>query len=204
MTQLVLASRNKKKIAELRTLLSPLGDVEVLSLDDVGYTEDIVEDGGSFAENALIKARVGAKFGKIGIADDSGLTVDALDGAPGIYSARYAGEHASDEDNNRKLLAALQNVEDGRRGAHYVAAVACVFSDGRSFVVQEQCDGIIIREPHGENGFGYDPYFFIPSKGKTFAEMTPEDKHKMSHRGKAMRRFLKVFAYYREVSDVNE
>ena len=204
MTKLVLASRNRKKIGELRTLLSALGDVEVLSLDDIGFTEEIVEDGNSFAENALIKARVGTKYGMIGIADDSGLTVDALDGAPGIFSARYAGEHASDEENNQKLLAALTDVPEDKCTAHYVAALACVFPDGRSFVVQECCDGVIIRDRRGENGFGYDPYFYIPSKGKTFAEMSAEDKHKMSHRGKAMRRFLTVFSYYREVSDVNE
>ena len=204
MTKIVLASRNKKKITELRTLLSALGDVEVLSLDDVGFSEEIVEDGNSFAENALTKARVGARLGYIGIADDSGLAVDALNGGPGIFSARYAGEHASDEDNNRKLLAALETTPDGARGAHYVAAVACVFPDGRSFVVQESCDGEIIRDPRGTNGFGYDPYFYIPGKGRTFAEMSAEDKHKMSHRGKAMRRFLKIFSYYREVPDVNE
>ena len=204
MTKIVLASRNAKKIGELRTLLSALGDIEVLSLDDVGFHGDIVEDGNSFAENALIKARVGTHFGYIGIADDSGLTVDALGGAPGIFSARYAGEHASDEANNEKLLDALKDTPDGARDAHYVAAVACVFPDGRSFVVQERCDGVIIRDARGENGFGYDPYFYIPEKGKTFAEMSAADKHKMSHRGKAMRRFLKIFEYYREVSDVNE
>lgn len=204
MTKIVLASRNAKKIGELRTLLSALGDIEVLSLDDVGFHGDIVEDGNSFAENALIKARVGTQFGYIGIADDSGLTVDALGGAPGIFSARYAGEHASDEANNEKLLDALKDTPDGARDAHYVAAVACVFPDGRSFVVQERCDGVIIRDARGENGFGYDPYFYIPEKGKTFAEMSAADKHKMSHRGKAMRRFLKIFEYYREVSDVNE
>ena len=204
MTKLVLASRNAKKIGELRTLLSSLGDIEVLSLDDIGFHEEIVEDGKSFAENALIKARVGTRFGYIGIADDSGLTVDALGGAPGIFSARYAGEHASDEANNQKLLDSLRDTPDGERGAHYVAAVACVFPDGRSFVVQECCDGVIIRDARGENGFGYDPYFYIPEKEKTFAEMSAEDKHKMSHGGKAMRRFLKIFEYYREVANVNE
>jgi XTP/dITP diphosphohydrolase len=203
--KIVLASRNKKKIEELRQLLSELlSNVEVLSLDDVGITGDIEEDGTTFEENALIKARVAAGSGYIGVADDSGLTVDALGGAPGIFSARYAGEHASDEENNRKLLDALKDTPDGERDAHYVAAVACVFPDGRSFVVQERCDGVMIRDARGENGFGYDPYFYIPEKGKTFAEMSAEDKHKMSHRGKAMRRFLKIFEYYREVSDVNE
>ena len=203
--KIVLASRNKKKIEELRQLLSELlSEVEVLSLDDVGIVGDIEENGSTFEENALIKARVAAKSGYVGVADDSGLTVDALGGAPGIFSARYAGEHASDEANNEKLLDALKDTPDGARDAHYVAAVACVFPDGRSFVVQERCDGVIIRDARGENGFGYDPYFYIPEKGKTFAEMSAADKHKMSHRGKAMRRFLKIFEYYREVSDVNE
>ena len=205
MTKIVLASRNAKKIGELRTLLSALGDIEVLSLDDVGFHGDIVEDGNSFAENALIKARVGTQFGYIGIADDSGLTVDALGGAPGIFSARYAGEHASDEANNEKLLDALKDTPDGARDAHYVAAVACVFPDGSEPIVcHGRVDGELLYARDGEGGFGYDPYFYIPEKGKTFAEMSAADKHKMSHRGKAMRRFLKIFEYYREVSDVNE
>ncbi len=198
MKEFVLASRNKKKINELRELLSELSDVRVLSLDDVGFYDEIVEDGTSFAENALIKARVGARYGKIGIADDSGLAVDALGGAPGIFSARYAGEHASDEANNEKLLAALDGVPESLRSARYVCAVACVFPDGRSFVIEETCEGRIISDARGENGFGYDPYFFIPERGQTFAEMTAAEKHSMSHRGKAMRQFLRVFSTYND------
>ena len=196
MKELVLASRNKKKIGEMRSLIAPLPDVEVLSLDDVGFYDEIVEDGRSFAENALIKARVGAEKGKIGIADDSGLVVDALGGAPGVYSARYAGEHATDEENNEKLINALRNVPEEKRTARYVCAVACVFPDGRSFVLQETCEGRIVLTPKGENGFGYDPYFLIVEDGRTFAEMTAEEKHAISHRGKAMRRFLRVFSTY--------
>ncbi len=204
MMELVLASRNQKKIAEMRRLLSDLSDVTVLSLDDIGFYDDIEENGNSFAENALTKAKVGAAHGKIGIADDSGLAVDALDGAPGIYSARYAGGHATDEANNQKLLADMESIPDDQRTARYVCAVACVFPDGRSFVIQETCEGCIIRDPRGENGFGYDPYFLIPEAGLTFAQMSAEDKHKISHRGKAMRRFLRVFSYYMEENNADK
>ncbi len=201
---LVLASRNKKKIGEMRTLLSAIKDIEVLSLDDIGYAGDIEEDGRSFTENAMIKASVPAKMGYIGIADDSGLEVDALGGAPGIFSARYAGGHASDEANNAKLLEALAGVPDEKRGARYVCAVACVFPDGRILTVQDTCKGRIIDTPKGEGGFGYDPYFYIDEKGMTFAEMTAEAKHSMSHRGKAMRRFAQMLALYTEDSHADE
>ncbi len=201
---LVLASRNKKKIGEMRTLLSQMRDIEVLSLDDIGYTGDIEEDGRSFTENAMIKANVPAKMGYIGIAHDSGLEVDALGGAPGIFSARFAGGHASDEANNAKLLSELKDVPSDKRGARYVCAIACVFPDGRILTVQDTCKGRIIDTPRGEGGFGYDPYFYIDEKGMTFAEMTAEAKHAMSHRGKAMRRFAKMLALYTEDCHADE
>ncbi len=194
--ELVLASRNRKKIAELHALLSAkIPDLRILSLDDIGYTGEIEENGETFEENALIKARVAAGSGKIGIADDSGLTVDALGGAPGIYSARYAarcnfsGDH-DDEGNNRCLLSHLENVPDDARGGAYVCAIACVFPDGRSFTVRGECRGRILREYHGAGGFGYDPLFFSDAAGKTFAELSPAEKNALSHRGAAIEKFI--------------
>ena len=193
--KIVVASQNQKKIQELRTLLEQsFADVELFSLKDIGITEDIVEDGNTFEENALIKARVAAKSGMIGVADDSGLTVDALDGAPGIYSARYAarcgyGNNHDDEDNNQALLYNLRDVKDEDRGGAYVCAVACVLPDGREFVVRGEVRGRILREYHGKGGFGYDPLFFYEPYGKTFAQVSAEEKHLVSHRGKAIQLF---------------
>ena len=200
--KIVLASRNQKKIAELRQLLSELIlDTQVLSLDDVGTVDDIEENGTTFEENALIKARVAAGSGYIGVADDSGLAVDALGGEPGVYSARYAakchfaGDH-DDEGNNQCLLYNLRDVPDDRRGGAYVCAIACVFPDGREFVVRGEARGILLREYHGSGGFGYDPLFFFPQFGKTFAQVSAEEKHTVSHRGKAMREFAKKLKEY--------
>jgi len=184
--------------------------IEVLSLDDIGYTEEIVEDGESFQENALIKAAVPASLGYIGIADDSGLTVDALGGAPGIYSARYAGENATDAINNAKLLCELRDLPAAERGAAFVSVVACVLPENlekqipeelraksrdglQAFTVRGECRGSILREQHGEGGFGYDPLFYTEVFGKTFAELTPEEKNSISHRGIAMRAFCETF-----------
>ncbi len=200
--KIVLASRNKKKKAELQTLLSQyIENIEILSLDDVGIYGEIEEDGETFEENALIKARVAAGSGYIGVADDSGLTVDALGGEPGVYSARYAakcrfaGDH-DDEGNNQCLLYNLRNVPDEERGGAYVCAVACVFPDGREFVVRGESRGILLREYHGSGGFGYDPLFYFPQFGKTFAEVTPAEKHTVSHRGIAMRAFANKLKEY--------
>ena len=195
--KIVLASRNKHKIGELQALLSKhVPEVEVLSLDDVGFEGDIVEDGHSFEENALIKARAAASTGYIGLGDDSGLAVRALDGAPGIYSARYAGEHGDDEANNRLLLENLKDKTD--RYAEFVCAITCVFPDnmekGHFFV--GKTGGVIIDEYRGEGGFGYDPLFFYEPMGKTFAEMTSEEKNSISHRGKAIELLSQNFATY--------
>lgn len=194
--KIVLASQNKKKIKELRAILSEtMGEeLEVLSLADVGIFDDIVEDGNSFAENSLIKARAAAASGYIGIADDSGLSVDALDGAPGIFSARYAGEHGNDAANNAKLLRELDGLPPEKRTAAFVCAVSCVFPDGREpIVVEGRCPGVILYEEHGEGGFGYDPLFYYPELEKSFAELTAEEKNAISHRGRALREFAKVF-----------
>ncbi len=202
--KIVLASRNQKKINELRTLLTDsFPDIEILSLDDVGIEGDIEENGSTFEENALIKARVAAKTGYIGVADDSGLSVDALGGEPGVYSARYAarcnfaGDH-DDEGNNQCLLYNLRNVPDAQRTGGYVCAIACVFPDGREFTVRGEARGRILREYHGTGGFGYDPMFYFDEFKKTFAEITPMEKHAVSHRGKAIRAFAEQLKQYLE------
>ena len=196
--KIVLASRNKKKIGEVLTLLREAGgalaEIEVLSLDDIGMTEEIEENGKTFRENALIKASVPASLGYIGVADDSGLAVDALGGAPGVYSARYAGEPCDDEKNNQKLLAELANTPDEECTAQYVCAMACVFPDGRQFTVEGSCKGLLLREYRGDGGFGYDPLFYFPGYQKTFAEISGDMKNRVSHRGKAMKDFCKRLA----------
>jgi len=202
MIKLVLASRNRKKIKELETLLDSLSSkIQVLSLDDIGYTDDIVEDGTTFAENSRIKATVPATLGYIGIADDSGLTVDALGGAPGVYSARYSGEDATDEKNNAKLLCELKEVPDEKRGAQFRTVVTCAFPDGTEFQCEGVCEGRILHAPDGDGGFGYDPLFYFEPFGKTFAALTPEEKNSVSHRGKAMREFAEKFKDYIEKTE---
>ena len=199
MIKLVLASRNRKKIRELETLLADFSsNIQVLSLDDIGFTDDIVEDGTTFAENSLIKASVPAKLGYIGIADDSGLMVDALDGAPGVYSARYSGEGATDEKNNAKLLSELDAVPDEKRTARFCTVVTCAFPDGTHFQVSGVCEGTILRGAEGDGGFGYDPLFYYAPLGKTFAALSADEKNAVSHRGKAMREFAKKFKEYIE------
>lgn len=198
MLKVVLASRNQKKIREMETLLSQLSSnkIEVLSLDDIGYTEEIVEDGTTFEENSKIKASVPANLGYIGIADDSGLEVDALNGAPGVYSARYSGEGATDESNNEKLLSELQGVPDSKRTARYRTVITCVFPEGDFFAVHGSCEGVILTAPDGDGGFGYDPLFYCDTYQKTFGRLTAEEKNGISHRGKAMRKFVAEFDEY--------
>lgn len=186
--ELVIASRNKNKIKELQALLSRYVEgVTLLSLDDIGYEGDIEEDGETFSENALIKARVAASTGKIGVGDDSGLCVNALGGQPGIYSARFAGGHGDDEANNRKLVFELSDKED--RSAYFVCTIACVMPDGRSFCVEGRAEGHILHVARGENGFGYDPLFHYPPLDKTFAELSAEEKNTVSHRARAIEAF---------------
>lgn len=189
----VLASSNPNKIKELKTILSDImSDAEVVTLKEAGIVDDIVEDGTTFSENALIKARVAASTGYIGIADDSGLTVDALGGEPGIYSARYAGEHGNDSANNEKLLEKMNGITD-RRGA-FVCSIACVFPDGSEPIVSEgRIDGEITLAPQGDGGFGYDPLFWEPTLKKTLAEASPEEKNAISHRARALEKFVQQF-----------
>lgn len=217
MYRLVLSSRNKNKIAELREMLADIGDkIEILSLDDVGINDDAVEDGTSYEENSAIKSLIPASYGYIGIADDSGLSVDALDGAPGIYSARYAGEAVTYKDNNDKLLKTLENEEN--RNARFVCAMTLSVPDeidvdipadlvdpelsafasdrcGKDVTVvsvRGECPGVILRETRGNEGFGYDPLFYYEPLGKTFAELSHEEKNSVSHRGRAVSAFVSV------------
>ncbi|MBE6573371.1 MAG: XTP/dITP diphosphatase [Ruminococcaceae bacterium] len=196
--KVVLASGNKNKIREMQQLLTELcgKEITVLSLKDIGFTDDIIEDGDSFEANAFIKAQAPASKEYPVIADDSGLMVDALDGEPGIYSARYAGEECDDAKNNEKLLEKLRNTPDDKMSARFVSAIACVFPDGRRISAEGICEGEIIREYRGNGGFGYDPLFYVPVIGKTFAEMSAEEKNSCSHRAKAMRKFALEFSKY--------
>lgn len=193
--KVVLASGNINKIREMQQLLTELcgKEITVLSLKDIGFTDDIIEDGDSFEANALIKARAPRSNEYAVIADDSGLMVDALNGEPGIYSARYAGEECDDAANNEKLLKKLADTPDDKMSARFVSCIACVFPDGRQITAEGICEGIIIREYRGNGGFGYDPLFYVPTVGKTFAEMTSDEKNSCSHRSKAMHKFAEEF-----------
>ena len=190
METVIIASGNKGKLKEFKELMEDL-PVEVKSLADYPEIGDIEENGASFAENAYIKAKaVYDATGCLCIADDSGLEVDALDGAPGIYSARYAGEEKDDAANNAKLLAALAEVPDEARGAQFHCAIVAIAADGRRFDAEGIVRGQILREARGENGFGYDPLFYFQPLDKTFAELTTDEKNAVSHRGNALRAFV--------------
>lgn len=198
--KIFIATKNQNKLKELERILIPMG-FDVFSQKD--YNKDFpetIEDGTTFEENAIIKAKDGLKnTGLISVADDSGICVDYLGGAPGIYSARYSGEHGDDDSNNQKLLSELDGVPMQKRTARYVAAIACVFPDGRQFTVRGECEGKIAFEPHGTGGFGYDPYFI--SEHGYMAELTAKQKDSISHRGKALKLFKKELKKY---IDINE
>ena len=196
--KIVLASRNKHKIEEWQaTLRKYVDDVEILSLDEVGIYDDIEENGATFEENAYIKAYAAAKSGYISVGEDSGLAVNALGGEPGVYSARYAGEHGNDAANNELLLSRLKDQPD--RSAQFVCAIACVFPDegNRGVCVRGETEGVIIEEYRGKGGFGYDPLFLYEPMGKTFSEMSADEKNAISHRGKAIERFAEELKKYR-------
>ena len=188
MMKAVLASNNKKKLSELLAIMkNDLPDGTLLTLSDIGFNGDIVEDGGTFEENSKIKASVPASLGYIGIADDSGLCVDALGGAPGVYSARYSG--TGDRGNIDKLLYELKDVPEEFRTARFVCVMTAVFPDGRTVQARGQAEGVILRERRGEDGFGYDPVFYYPPLCRTFAELTAGEKNMISHRAKAIAAF---------------
>ena len=186
--RIVFATGNAHKMIEIRQILEDLG-MPVISMKEVGVDPEIIEDGTTFEENALIKAREVAKLlpNDIVLADDSGLEVDVLNKEPGIYSARYAGENTSYEIKNQLILDRVKDVPEEKRTARFACAVAAVFPDGTEKVVRENMEGRIAYESAGANGFGYDPIFYLPEYGCTSAELSPEDKNAISHRGKALR-----------------
>ncbi|EFL52747.1 non-canonical purine NTP pyrophosphatase, rdgB/HAM1 family [Solidesulfovibrio fructosivorans JJ]] len=189
-TQVVLATRNKGKIKELNALLMPLG-VRVVGLDAFPDIGDIPETGETFLDNARIKAQAVCKAtGLVSLADDSGLCVDALSGAPGVHSARFSGEHASDAANNAKLLAAMAHVPERDRTCRFVSVVVAACPDGRELTAEGTWEGRVLAAPAGNGGFGYDPLFFDSTAGKSSAELTPEEKNARSHRGKALAKLV--------------
>ena len=197
---LVLATKNEGKIAEFKGLLAPF-DIEIRGLKDFGPIPQVEEDGETFEENAVKKARFTARvLGLPTLADDSGLVVKSLGGMPGVLSARYGGEGATDEENNLKVLKAMEGIED--RAATFVCVIAIAVPGGASLLYEGTCDGLITQELTGNQGFGYDPLFYYPPLGKTFAQMSGEEKNRISHRGKAMaelgEEFGKVLIWLRQ------
>lgn len=189
----IIATHNMKKRNELARILEPLG-VEVLTAEQAGIElTDVEETGTTFEENARLKSESGCKeSGMPCIGDDSGLVVDALDGAPGVYSARYAGDHGNDPANIALLLENMKDVPDEKRTARFMCTVCCTYPDGREIVVNGTCEGKIGYEPKGDGGFGYDPVFMVGDK--SFAELTAEEKDKISHRGNALKALAEALA----------
>ena len=186
MKKVIFATGNEGKMKEIREILGDL-DIELLSLKDAGIHADIVEDGKTFEENAQIKAKAICEMtGELVLADDSGLEIDYLNKEPGIYSARFAGEDTAYDIKNRIFLDRLEGVPDEERTARFVCAVAAVFPDGSVDVVRETIEGRIAHESAGTHGFGYDPIFYLPEYGCTTAQLSPEQKNEVSHRGKAL------------------
>lgn len=186
MKKIILASNNKGKIAEFNTMLD--GIYQVVSMSDM-QVEEVPETGLTFVENALIKARnASEQSGLPALSDDSGIVVDALNGEPGIYSARYAGNHGDDEANTQKLLDKMEDVADGKRTARFWCAIVFVehANDPTPIIIQRGWEGGILRKKAGDNGFGYDPIFYVPTHGCASAELSPEIKNSISHRGKAL------------------
>ena len=178
--KIIAATKNKNKLREFGEILTGF---EIISQEDAGVDLDVEETGTTFEENALLKAESGCKeSGMPCIADDSGLAVDYLDGAPGVYSARYAGEHGNDDANNKKLLKALEGIEPKDRGAAFVSVACCVYPDGRKIIARGECRGTIGFEEIGNGGFGYDPVFYCTKLCKTFGEASEEEKNNVSHR----------------------
>ena len=193
----VLATHNPGKLREMGEILKDFG-IEVVSPKDLGITVDVEETGSTFAENAMLKAKAICKAADLpAIADDSGLCVDALNGAPGVYSARYGGEGLDDRGRYMLLLSSLRGAPT--RAAHFACAVACAFPNGDTLTAEGRCDGSIAYAPLGEGGFGYDPVFLLPGTGKTFGQLTQEEKSAVSHRGRALKDFAgKLEAYLKK------
>ncbi len=201
---MIIATRNRGKIREVREALKGLG-IRIRALSDFRDVPEVEEDGETFVENALKKARYYSKyFGKITLADDSGLEVDSLNGLPGIHSARYAGEKASSPENNEKLLREMEGVPISKRGARFRCVIAVVSQDGRELLAEGSCRGRIGLREKGRRGFGYDPLFIVPDHGKTMAQLPLEEKNRISHRGRALkkiRRMICSFLNNRQLSE---
>lgn len=190
--KVILASKNQHKLTELSAILSQLG-FEIALESEYGLDIDVEETGTTFEENSFLKADAVMKASGLPVlADDSGLMVDALDGAPGVYSARY-GHKASDKERTAYLLENMKDVPEERRGAKFVCVITCLFPDGRKIIARGECPGVIARAPHGENGFGYDPVFYLPELGMTYAELPSEQKNAISHRARALQDFCRKY-----------
>lgn len=195
MKKIIFATGNANKMVEVRMILADCG-YEIVSMKEAGIDIDIVEDGKTFEENAIIKATAISKTkeaeGCVVLADDSGLEVDYMDGAPGIYSARWQGEDTPYSIKNQMIIDALADAKEEERTARFVCAIAAAFPDSTVTTRRGVIEGMIAHQPAGENGFGYDPIFFLPEYGKTTAELAPEDKNKISHRGRALEKIREV------------
>lgn len=198
---IVLATTNKGKTKEIQKLLEN-ASIEIRNLSDFGPIPEIIEDGETFDDNAYKKASLTARFlGYPAMADDSGLCVDALDGSPGVYSARYAGINATDEDNVKKLLKDMEGKEN--RNAGFKCVISIAVPTGAALTYEGECRGILTTEPRGDNGFGYDPLFFFPELNKTFAQLTIEEKGQVSHRGLALKQVAKEMKKIIDWLDIN-
>ena len=190
--RIVIATSNEDKVREIDEILEGTG-YNAVSMKEAGFCPEIIEDGKTFEENALIKAKAvhdlsdGSDYV---MADDSGICIDALDGAPGIYSARFCGENTTYPEKFAKIFEMLKDVPEEKRTARFVCAIAVVRPDGTSFTVRGEVEGVLHEEPAGENGFGYDPIFYVPEFGMTTAQMPPEQKNSISHRGRALRKMV--------------
>lgn len=198
MIKIVLATNNSHKVGEFRAAFEQMGvEVELLTIKDTDFKGEIIEDADTFDGNALIKAKTLCEStGLVAIADDSGLAVDALNGEPGVYSARYAGVGATDEQNNEKLLSLLRSMPDATRDAKFVCSICVCRPDGEILYAHGESKGEIIDEYRGDGRFGYDPIFYYPPMKKTFAEMTKEEKNSISHRGRAIKELLKSKEFF--------
>ena len=192
--KVVLASKNRHKLVEIAKILEKL-DIQLVLQSELGVDIDVEETGTTFAENAMLKAKAICEAANLpAIADDSGLCVDALNGGPGVYSARYGGEGLDDIQRYELLLQNMRG--QTTRAAHFACAIACAFPSGETLTAEGRCNGTIAFAPMGEGGFGYDPVFFVPEKAKTFSQLTAEEKNEISHRGKALEEFAKKLETY--------
>ena len=191
--KIVLATGNKNKIREIKEKFSSLDKVEISSLEELSNIPHIEEDASTFRGNALIKASAICKLtGSPAMADDSGIVIDALNGEPGVYSARYGSTAFNDQERNSLVLSKMEGVPEDKRNARFVCVIALVLPNGEEYTAEGVCHGIISREPAGDKGFGYDPIFYIPEMKRTMAQLAPEEKNSISHRGKALEKIYEV------------